>query len=213
MIVVGLTGSIGMGKSATARLFAEEGARVFDSDAVVHELYGRGGRAVAAVAAAFPGSEADGAIDRAALARLVAGRPKALARLEAIVHPLVGEARERFLAQARAEGADVAVLDIPLLFETGQAAAMDAVVVVSAPEHEQRRRVLARPGMTEARFEALLGRQLPDARKRARADFVVTADRGPEAARAEVRQILATLRDPAWRGRRGLAAPGEQPHG
>ena len=199
MIVLGLTGSIGMGKSATARLFAEEGARVHDSDAVVHALYAKGGAAVGPVGEAFPGVIKDGAIDRAALAERVGGDPEALKRLEAIVHPLVAQSRDGFLARARAEGAPVVVLDVPLLFEAGQADGVDAVVVASCPAELQRTRVLARPGMTPEKLEALLARQIPDAEKRARADFVVDTGQGFDAARAQVRQILHQVQDPLFR--------------
>ncbi len=212
MIVLGLTGSIGMGKSATARLFAEEGVPTYDSDAAVHALYDRGGAAVGPVGAAFPGTVKGGVVDREALAKAVAGQPDALSRLEALVHPLVAEGRDAFLARASAQQAPVVVLDIPLLFETGLQDQVDAVVVASAPGHVQRRRVLERPGMTAEKLDVLLGRQTPDHEKRARADFLVHTDAGLEPARAEVRQILATVTDPAWRSRRSLAASGEPPH-
>ena len=212
MIRLGLTGSIGMGKSTTARMFAEAGAWVHDSDAAVHRLYGQGGAAVGPIDQAFPGAIRDGAVDRQALGAQVADDPEALRRLEAVVHPLVAADRDAFLARAEAEGAKVAVLDVPLLFEVGQDALVDAVVVVSAPESVQLQRVLSRPGMTPERLEALLARQLPDADKRARADFVVDTGQGLEAARAQVRQILATVQDPAWRPRRGIAAGREPSH-
>ncbi len=212
MIVLGLTGSIGMGKSTTAAMFAEEGARVHDADASVHALYARGGTAVAPIAAAFPEAVSGGEVDRWTLGRLVAGDPQALARLEAIVHPLVAADREVFLAQARADGVAVAVLDAPLLFESGQALGVDAVVVVSAPEDQQRERVLARPDMTPEKLEALLARQLPDADKRARADFVVDAGQGLDVAREQVRVTLQTVIDPAWRPNPKLAGSSERPH-
>jgi dephospho-CoA kinase len=212
MIVLGLTGSIGMGKTTTAALFAEEGARVHDADAAVHALYARGGAAVAPIAAAFPDAVSAGEVDRWALGRLVAGDPGALRRLEAIVHPLVAAEREVFLAQARADGVAVAVLDVPLLFESGQFEGVDAVVVVSAPAEAQRERVLARPDMTPEKFADLLARQLPDAEKRGRADFVVDTGQGLDAARAQVRALLRTVIDPAWRPNRKLAAPGEPSH-
>jgi dephospho-CoA kinase len=199
VIVLGLTGSIGMGKTTTAGLFAEEGAWVHDADQAVRGLYGPGGAAVGPVGKAFPDAVRDGQVDRQALAGRVAGDPEALRRLEAIVHPLVAASREDFIARARAAGAEVVVLDVPLLFEAGQAEGVDAVVVVSAPHHVQRRRVLERPGMTAETFEALLARQLPDAEKRARADFVIDTGAGIEPARAEVRRILAAVKDPAWR--------------
>jgi dephospho-CoA kinase len=209
VIVLGLTGSIGMGKTTTARLFAEEGAWVHDADRAVHDLYGTNGAAVGPVGEAFSGVVSSGAVDRQVLAKRVAGDPEALKRLEAIVHPLVARARDDFIRRAREAGAEAVVLDVPLLFEAGQAAAVDAVVVVSAPAEIQRRRVLERPGMTEETFAALLARQTPDADKRARADFVVDTSRGLEPARAEVRRILAAVKDPAWRAQRKLVGPSE----
>jgi dephospho-CoA kinase len=188
MFVLGLTGSLGMGKTTTARFFAEEGVPVHDADAVVHGLYE--GEAVAVIEAAFPGTTAAGKVDRDKLAARVLGDAAALKRLEAIVHPLVHAAERRLLAEAEARGEKVAVLDIPLLFETGSDRRVDAVVVVSAPPEVQRTRVLARPGMTMAKFEAILAKQMPDAEKRRRADFVVDSSRGFEAARAQVRAIL-----------------------
>jgi dephospho-CoA kinase len=188
MFVIGLTGSLGMGKSATARLFAEQGVPVHDADAVVHRLYE--GEAAAAIEAAFPGSTAGGKVDRERLGASVLHDPTALKRLEAIVHPLVHAAERRLLAQAEASGEKVAVLDIPLLFETGGDQRVDAVVVVSAPVELQHSRVLARPGMTKEKLEAVLRRQMPDAEKRRRADFVVDTSRGFDAARAQVRAIL-----------------------
>jgi dephospho-CoA kinase len=188
MFVLGLTGSLGMGKTTTARFFAEEGVPVHDADAVVHGLYE--GEAVAAIEAAFPGTTTAGKVDRDKLAARVLGDAAALKRLEAIVHPLVHAAERRLLAAAEARGEKVAVLDIPLLFETGSDRRVDAVVVVSAPPEVQRTRVLARPGMTMAKFEAILAKQMPDAEKRRRADFVVDSSRGFEAARAQVRAIL-----------------------
>lgn len=193
MIRLGLTGSIGMGKSTTAALFAEEGVPVHDSDAVVHALYSGGGRAVWAVEALFPGVSEGGVVDRAKLSARVVGDPEALKRLEAAVHPLVAEAREAFLEQARATGARVVLLDVPLLFETGREGEVDKVVVVSAPADVQRARVLARPGMTPAKLDAILARQTPDAEKRARADFVIETGNGIEAAREQVRAILAAV--------------------
>jgi dephospho-CoA kinase len=190
MFVIGLTGSIAMGKSTTARLFAEEGVPVHDSDAAVHALYE--GEAVDPVEAAFPGVTRDGRIDRAALGQRVVGDAPALQRLEQIVHPLVREAGTKFLKEAEAGGAKVAVLDIPLLFETGGESRVDATVVVSAPAEMQRARVLER-GVTPEKLEALLARQMPDAEKRKRADFVVDSSRGIEPARAQVRQILAAV--------------------
>src|SRR5215468_10935182 len=184
MFVLGLTGSLGMGKSTTARFFAEEGVPVHDADAVVHRLYE--GQAVAAIEAAFPGTTAGGKVDRAKLAARVLGDDAALKRLEAIVHPLVHEAERHLLAEAEARGEQVAVLDIPLLFESGGDRRVDAVVVVSAPPEVQRERVLERPGMTMDKLEAILGRQMPDAEKRRRADFVVDTSQGFDAARVQV---------------------------
>lgn len=195
MIVLGLTGSMGMGKSTVAQMFAEEGALAFDSDAAVHHLYASGGGAVAPVEAAFPGVTRDGAIDRAALSALVVGNAEGLERLESIVHPLVRQAQANFLATQRAAGTPVVVLDIPLLFESTGAQAVDKIVVVSAPPEVQRARVLARPGMTEEKFEQLLGRQAPDAEKRARADFVIETGGPFEATRAQVRAVLDALRE------------------
>jgi len=188
MIVIGLTGSIGMGKSTAAKFFAELGVPVLDADAVVHELYE--GDAVAAIEAAFPGTTADGKVDRAKLGQRVIGDAAAIKRLEALVHPLYRDAERRFLAQAEASGATVAVLDVPLLFETGGDQRVDAVVVVSAPEDMQRARLQARPGMTQDKLAALLARQVPDAQKRARADFVVDTSGDFDSTRAQIRAIL-----------------------
>ncbi|NEX91509.1 dephospho-CoA kinase [Caulobacter sp. 17J65-9] len=193
MIVLGLTGSIGMGKSTTAMMFMEAGAPVWDADATVHKLYAPGGAAVAPVEAAFPGVTKDGGIDRPSLSAQLHAEPDGFRRLEAIVHPLVQADRQAFLARAEAGGAGVAVVDIPLLFETGAADLVDAVVVVTAPAHVQRARVLARPGMDETRFAALLERQTPDAHKVARADFVIDTSEGLDAARERVREILAEV--------------------
>jgi dephospho-CoA kinase len=188
MFVLGLTGSLGMGKSTTAHFFAEEGVPVHDADAVVHRLYD--GEAAAAIEAAFPGTTRAGKVDREKLAARVLGDTGALKRLEAIVHPLVQEAERRLLAEAEARGEKVAVLDIPLLFETGGEERVDAVVVVSAPADVQRSRALERPGMTVDKLDAILAKQMPDDEKRRRADFVVDTSLGFEAARAEVRAIL-----------------------
>jgi dephospho-CoA kinase len=191
MFVLGLTGSLGMGKSTTARFFAEAGVPVHDADAVVHRIYE--GEAVPLIEAAFPGTTADGKVDRSKLAACVLDDPAALKRLEDIVHPLVHEAERRLLAEAEARGESVVVLDIPLLFETGGDRRVDAVVVVSAPPDVQRSRVLERPGMTIEKFESILAKQMPDAEKRRRADFVVDTSQGFEAARAQVRAILAAV--------------------
>lgn len=191
MIVLGLTGSIGMGKSTVARMFADEGVPLFDADAAVHELQGPGGALAGAIEAAFPGTTGAGGVDRAALGERVLGDPAALARLEALVHPAVAEARARFLARHAA--APMVVLDIPLLFEKGLAASVDKIVVVSAGAAVQRARTLARPGMTAEKLDAILAHQLPDAEKRAGADFVVATDRPLDETRAAVRHILACL--------------------
>ena len=188
MIILGLTGSIGMGKSTTARLFAEEGVPVHDADAAVHALYE--GEAVPLLEAAFPGTTVNGRVDRALLAKAVVGNADAMKRLEAIVHPLVKRDRDSFLAEARASGANVVVLDIPLLLEIGLEDLVDAVVVVSAPHDVQRQRVMDRPGMTEEKFIALLAKQMPDAEKRQRADYIVDSGQGIEHARQQVREIL-----------------------
>ncbi|HEY6026367.1 MAG TPA: dephospho-CoA kinase [Pseudolabrys sp.] len=199
MFILGLTGSVGMGKSATAKMFAEEGVPVHDADAAVHALYE--GEAVRPIEAAFPGTTADGKVDRLKLGERVIGHADEIRRLERIVHPLVAAVRDEFLAEARRRGAKVAVLDIPLLYETGGESLCDAVVVVSAPAQIQRERVLARPGMTEAKFAALLAKQMPDVDKRARADFVVDTSKGFDAARAQVRDILAQVAKMANRKR------------
>ncbi len=191
MFILGLTGSVGMGKSTTARFFAEEGVPVHDADAVVHRLYE--GEAVTAIEAAFPGTTLNGKVDRAKLGARVLGDAAALAQLEAIVHPLVHEAERRLLAEARARGEKVVVLDIPLLFETGGDRRVDAVVVVSAPPDVQRARVLERRGMTTDKLAAILAKQMPDAEKRRRADFVVDTSQGFEAAREQVRAILQAV--------------------
>ena len=191
MRVLGLTGSLGMGKSTTADFFAEEGVPVHDADEVVHRLYA--GEAVPLIERAFPGTTRAGRVERAWLAKRVLDDEEAMARLESIIHPLVRRAEERFLAGARAAGAPVAVLDIPLLFETGADKRCDAVVVVTAPADLQRQRALSRAGMDEAKFAALLARQIPDEEKRARADFIVDSSQGLDFARAQVRAILRTL--------------------
>jgi dephospho-CoA kinase len=187
MFVIGLTGSIAMGKTTTARLFAEEGVPVHDADAAVHKLYE--GEASGPIEAAFPGSTRNGRVDRTALGKQVIGDPPALRRLEEIVHPLVRNAELKFLRDAERSGATVVVLDIPLLLETGGESRVDAVVVVSAPDAVQRERVLAR-GVDVEHLEALLTRQMPDGEKRRRADFVVDSGQGVEQARIQVRQIL-----------------------
>lgn len=189
--VLCLTGSLGMGKSTAARFFAEAGVPVHDSDAVVHALYE--GEAVPAIEQAFPGSTSGGKVDRAKLASLVLNDPAALARLEAIVHPLVSVSTDRFLAAAQARGAAVVVLDVPLLFEIAMECRCDAVVVVTAPSEVQRQRTLERPGMTEEKFAAILAKQIPDAEKRRRADFIVDSSKDFDHARAQVRDILRAV--------------------
>ena len=189
--VLCLTGSLGMGKSRTASFFAEAGVPVHDSDAVVHALYE--GEAVPLIERAFPGAAADGKVDRAKLAAMVLGDAAAIAKLEAIVHPLVAEVRDRFLADAQARGAPVVLLDVPLLFETAGERGCDAVVVVSAPAQLQRQRAFERPGMTEEKFAALVAKQMPDAEKRRRADFIVDSSQSFEHARAQVRDILQAV--------------------
>ena len=190
--VLGLTGSIGMGKSATAALFAQRGVPVHDADAAVHTLYGPGGAAAEAIGREFPGTlDAQGGVDRAALREAVLGDATRLKQLESLVHPLVRRESEAFLA--RHAGAPLVVLDIPLLYETGGEGRCDAVAVVSAPAAIQRDRVLARPGMTEAAFAAILAKQMPDAEKRARADYVIDTGSGFPAAEAAVARIVADL--------------------
>lgn len=191
MIVLGLTGSIGMGKSTTAAMFREAGVPVHDSDEAVHRLYA--GAAAPLVEAAFPGTLVDGVVDRNRLAARVLGDREAIRRLEAIVHPLVRADADAFLDRHRRAGARLVVLDIPLLFETGGRGRVDKVVVVTAPAETQRERVLARPGMTPEKFEAILSKQVPDAKKRAMADFVIDTGRGLDHARAAVVAIVAIL--------------------
>ena len=189
--VLCLTGSLGMGKSRTATFFAEAGVPVHDSDAVVHALYE--GEAVPLIESAFPGATSDGKVDRVKLAAMVVGDAAAIARLEFVVHPLVSNAREKFLADAQTRGVPVVVLDVPLLFETGGHDGCDAVVVVSAPPEVQRRRAFERPGMTEEKFSALIAKQMPDAEKRRRADFIVDSSQSFDHARAQVHDILAAV--------------------
>jgi len=200
MIVIGLTGSIGMGKSTTSAMFAQAGVPVYDADAEVHRLYAKGGGAVDAVEAAFPGVVRDGAVDRALLGQRVLGDPEALKRLNGIVWPLMGEVRADFFRRAEETGADIVVLDIPMLLETGGEKNVDAVVVVSAPADVQRDRVLARPGMTKVKYDAILAAQMPDGAKRERADFVVDTSQGLDHARAQVGALLESLRS---RGKAG----------
>ena len=188
MIILGLTGSIGMGKSTTAKLFAEAGVPVYDADAAVHRLYE--GEAVPAIEAAFPGTTVDGKVDRARLSALVVHDPAAMKQLERIVHPMLGASRKKFLDEAERSGAPVAVVDVPLLYETGGESRVDAVVVVTTTPEVQRERILARDNMTGEKLDAILARQLPDSEKRKRADFVVDTSHGLEPVRARIRDIL-----------------------
>ncbi len=189
--LIGLTGSIGMGKSTTAKIFAAEGCAVWDADAAVHRLYAAGGLAVAPMAEAFPNAVTDGEVSREVLREVISNDPTALKRIEAIVHPLVGADREAFINAAQS---DIVVLDVPLLFETGNSGRMDAIVVVSVPEDVQRARVMDRGTMSVAQFEAIKAKQTPDAEKRARADYVVITDT-PEHAAEQVRAIVAEIRE------------------
>jgi len=213
MIVLGLTGSIGMGKSTTAQMFADEGAVIFNADEAVHRLYAPGGAAAEPIGAAFPGVIVDGAVDRDRLAAALGRDETAFRTLEQIVHPLVARGRVEELAAAATGGVKLAVLDIPLLFETGGEAAVDAVVVVTADAAIQAQRVLSRPGMTQERFDAILARQTPDAEKRRRADFIVDTGQGLDSARDQVRAIVGTVLDPSWTPpRRGLPKSPEATH-
>ena len=191
MIILGLTGSIGMGKSTTAKMFADAGVPVSDADRMVHALYA--GAAVTPIEKAFPGTVSDGVVDRDKLAATVLGDPARLRELEAIVHPLVRAETDAFVERHRQAGAPLIVLDIPLLFETGGMDRVDRILVVTAPTDVQRERVLSRPGMTEEKFEAILAKQVPDAEKRRRADFVIDTSRGMDAAREDVLRIVAEL--------------------
>jgi dephospho-CoA kinase len=190
MIVLGLTGSIGMGKSTTAKLFAEAGVPVYDADAAVHELYQ--GEAVSVIEAAFPGTTENGKVDRDRLSARVVHDPAAMKRLEEIVHPMLGASRQKFLREAEQSGAAVAVVDVPLLFETGGERNVDAVVVVTTSPELQRERILSRPNMTEEKLAGILARQMPDAEKRKRAHFVVDTSHGLDPVRARIRDILAS---------------------
>jgi len=192
MILVGLTGSIGMGKSETAKMFAAEGVPTYDADAAVHQLYAKGGGAVGPIGEAFPDAIKDDAVDRGALSAAVMGKPEEFKRLEAIIHPLVGAVQLAWLEEH--SSADMVVLDIPLLFETGGEARVNKVVVVSAPGNVQRERVLAREGMTTDKFEAILAKQVPDAEKRAKADYIIDTSKGLEDAREQVRKVIQNIR-------------------
>jgi len=208
MVILGLTGSIGMGKSATADLFRARGVPVHDSDASVHALYA--GRAAPLIEAAFPGTVREGVVDRAALGKAVLGDRAALKRLETIVHPLVAQERDAFLAQSAKDNQPVVVLDIPLLFEIGGTAMVDAVVVVTAPESVQKARVLARPGMTPEKFAAIVAKQVPDREKRARAHFIIDTSQGFAAAD---RQVDSLLRAAAYLEKAGAHARDHSGHG
>jgi dephospho-CoA kinase len=198
MLIIGLTGSIGMGKSETAKMFARHGVPVCDADALVHALYERGGAAVPPIAALFPDACVDGRIDRERLSAQVLGKPEMLRKLEQIVHPLVGQAQAQFLQSHAAQGTEMVLLDIPLLLESQGPRRVDVIVVVSAPADIQRARVLARPGMTSDKFETILRKQLPDEIKRAKADFVIDTSRGFQYAEEQVVAVIGALR-----GRRG----------
>ena len=191
MLILGLTGSIGMGKSTTAKLFAEAGVPVYDADAAVHKIYE--GEAAPAIEAAFPGTTVDGKVDRVRLSAQVLHNPAAIKQLEQIVHPMLGASRKKFLDDAERSGAPVALVDVPLLFETGGEKRVDAVVVVTTTPEAQRERILARDNMTNEKLDAILARQLPDAEKRKRADFVVDTSHGLDPVRAAIRDILAEI--------------------
>jgi dephospho-CoA kinase len=191
MLILGLTGSIGMGKSTTAKLFAEAGVPVYDADAAVHKIYE--GEAAPAIEAAFPGTTAGGKVDRVKLSAQVLHNPAAIKQLEQIVHPMLGASRQKFLDDAERSGAPVAVVDVPLLFETGGEKRVDAVVVVTTSPEAQRERILARDNMTGEKLDAILARQLPDAEKRKRADFVVDTSHGLDPVRAQIKDILAKV--------------------
>ena len=195
MILLGLTGSIGMGKSETAKMFMREGIPVYDSDAEVHKLQAPGGPALPKIEATFPGVVVDGVLDRPALGQRVFGKPQELRKLEAIIYPLMGGAQKNFLKRASARGEPVVVLDVPLLFETGGDKYVDASVVVSAPAMVQRQRVLARPGMDEARLKGVLAQQMPDGEKRKRASYIIDSGLGKAFALRQVRAILAELKN------------------
>ncbi len=191
MIRAGLTGSIGMGKSTTAQMFRDEGIAVYDADATVHELYS--GEATPLIEAAFPNTTRDGSVDRTKLGEYVIGKPENMKKLEAIIHPLVHQKEQEFLKQAKERGDKLVVLDIPLLFETAGVNRVDKIIVVTAPAEVQRKRVLARDGMSEEKFEAILARQVPDAKKRQKADYIIDTNQGLEFARNEVCKIIKEL--------------------
>ncbi len=191
MIRVGLTGSIGMGKSTTAQMFRDEGIAVYDADATVHELYS--GEATSLIEEAFPNTTSDGKVDRVKLSEYVIGKSENMKKLEAIIHPLVHQKEQEFLREAEERGDRLVVLDIPLLFETGGINRVDKIIVVTAPAEVQKERVLVRDGMTVEKFEAILARQVPDSEKREKADFIIDTSQGLEAARERVQEIVASL--------------------
>ena len=193
MIIIGLTGSVGMGKSTTAQMFKDAGAALFDADGEVHKLYAKGGKAVPILRAVFPDVIVDGAVDRARLSVHLQKDPLQIKVLESFIHPLVGEARAKTIAKAKEEGRKVLVIDVPLLFETGGEKLVDKIIVVSAPALIQRARVLARPGMTAEKLDMILARQMPDAEKRARADYVIETNKGLDFAREQVQKIMNEL--------------------
>jgi dephospho-CoA kinase len=195
MLIIGLTGSIGMGKSETAKMFAGLGLPVYDADASVHALYAKGGAAVEPVGAAFPQAVRDGAIDRTVLSQAVIGKPEELKRLESVIHPIVRQVQQDWLMAQDKAGAKLVVLDIPLLFETGGRSRVDVIVVVSAPPEIQRARVLARPGMTEEKLDAILLKQIPDAEKRKGADFVIDTGQGLDHALEQVKAVVERLKN------------------
>ena len=194
MLLIALTGSIGMGKSTTAKMFADAGIPVWDADAAVHKLYGPGGAGSDAIAQLVPDAVTSDGVDRTKLRAAILADKTLFKKIEAVIHPLVGQDRADFLQAARNDKADIAICDIPLLFETGGNKAFDKIVVVSAPADIQRQRVLERPGMTEEAFEAILAKQVPDAEKRAQADYIVDTSKGIEAAKKQVAEIIADLR-------------------
>lgn len=197
MIVAGLTGSIAMGKSETARMFAARGIAVFDSDAAVHALYAKGGGAVAAIRAIAPSAVVEGSVDRRQLAILLQAQPSLLPQIESAVHPLVKDMQRRFLSDSEAAGAEIVILDIPLLFETGREKDVDVIIVVSADEQQQRERAMKRPGMTAQKLDFILSKQLPDPLKRARADYVIDTSAGLAETAGEVERVIAELRTKA----------------
>ncbi len=194
MVIVGLTGSIGMGKSETAKMFRQLGVAVYDADAAVHGIYAPGGPAVAPLEAAFPGVTGAAGVDREALAKRVLNDPAALKKLESIVHPLVGQVQRDFLINAAAGGAELIIIDVPLLYETGGEKRVDCVVVVSAPYELQRQRVLERPGQSEEKFQSILAKQVSDEEKRRRANFIIDSSNGIDAAFEQVKTILPQLK-------------------